>query len=83
MNERVLELADQAYMSTLQYNSGHASDQFCQWFAELIVEECIAVITDYQIPVGNSRVGEIACDMTYRALVDIRQQIRDKFGVQR
>jgi len=39
---------------------------------------CIKIIENYQIPVGNSSAGEIACEMTYAALRDIRDQIRGR-----
>jgi uncharacterized protein YukE len=39
---------------------------------------CINIIENYQIPVGNSSAGEIACEMTYAALRDIRDQIRGR-----
>ncbi len=52
-----------------------------QKFAELIVKECIEEIETYRIPVGNSAAGEIACEWTYDALKDIRQNIKDRFGI--
>jgi hypothetical protein len=49
-------------------------------FAELIRQEereaCIEIIETYRIPVGNSRAGELACEWTYRALHEIRDDIR-------
>jgi hypothetical protein len=39
---------------------------------------CINIIENYQIPVGNSAAGEIACEMTYAALRDIRDRIRGR-----
>jgi hypothetical protein len=49
-------------------------------FAELIRQEereaCIEIIETYRIPVGNSRSGELACEWTYRALHEIRDDIR-------
>jgi hypothetical protein len=39
---------------------------------------CIKIIENYQIPVGNSAAGEIACEMTYAALKEIRDQIRGR-----
>ena len=39
---------------------------------------CINIIETYKIPVGGSAAGEIACEMTYAALRDIRDQIRGR-----
>jgi hypothetical protein len=51
-------------------------------FAELIVQECIDKIETYRIPVGNSRSGELACEWTYGALKEIRDDIKQTFGVE-
>jgi len=50
-------------------------------FAELIVGECINKIETHQIPVGNSAAGEMACEWTYAALKEIRDEIKEHFGV--
>ena len=49
--------------------------------AELIVRECVDKIETYRIPVGNSAAGEMACDWTYDALKEIRDEIKEHFGV--
>ena len=51
-------------------------------FAELIVRECIDKIETYQISVGNSGAGELACEWTYDALKEIRNDIKETFGVE-
>lgn len=51
-------------------------------FAELIVRECIDKIETYRIPVGNSAAGEMACEWTYDALKEIRDDIKEMFGVE-
>ena len=51
-------------------------------FAELIVKECIDKIETHQIPVGNSAAGEMACEWTYAALKEIRDEIKEHFGVE-
>jgi hypothetical protein len=51
-------------------------------FAELIVRECIDKIETHRIPVGNSPAGEMACEWTYSALKEIRDEIREHFGVE-
>jgi len=37
---------------------------------------CISIIENYKIHVGASTAGEIACDMTYAALREIRDEIK-------
>lgn len=37
---------------------------------------CIRIIENYQIPVGGSSAAEIACEMTYSALRDVRDAIK-------
>ena len=39
-------------------------------------EAIIQIITDYKIPVGNSRSGELAAEWTVDALRELRDQIR-------
>lgn len=48
-------------------------------FAQLIVRECINKIETHRIPVGNSAAGEMACEWTYSALKEIRDEIREHF----
>ncbi len=51
-------------------------------FAALVAEHerkaCIEIIETYRIPVGNSPSGELACEWTYRALHEIRDDIRER-----
>ena len=77
MNERIQELAEQA-----GWDNHHSKfDTRIEKFAELIVAECINKIETYHIPVGNSAAGEMACEMTYSALKEIRDEIKEHFGV--
>ena len=84
MNPRTLELARQAGLK-----KDHASDREYMsdfdWreFAELIVAECVNKIETYAIPVGNSASGELACEWTYNALKEIRDDIKEHFGVEK
>jgi hypothetical protein len=90
MNERIRELAEQAKFAMNVSNdpnsppswwaAGH-NDTF-EKFAELIVRECLDKIETYRIPVGNSRSGELACEWTYDALKEIRDEIKETFGVE-
>ena len=87
MNERIKELSEQAreYATTRHPVSNIVlsvnSEKFEEKFAELIVQECIDKIETYRIPVGNSPAGELACEWTYDALKDIRDDIEEHFGV--
>ena len=77
MNERIEELAEQA-----GWDNHHSKfDTRIEKFAELIVRECIDKIETHRIPVGNSAAGEMACEMTYSALKEIRDEIKEHFGV--
>ena len=49
--------------------------------ADLIVQECVDKIESYRIPVGNSAAGEMACEWTYAALKEIRDEIKEHFGI--
>ena len=44
--------------------------------------ECIRVIESYQIPVGNSAAGELACSWTYDALKEVRASIKANYGLE-
>lgn len=50
-----------------------------EYFAALVrnvaLDEAIKVIEEYRIPVGNSVAGELACEWTRDALLDIRGTI--------
>jgi len=81
MNERIKELAEQAWDATaVSPDFGHPVS-FAEKLSELIVQECIHKIETYQIPVGNSTAGEMACEWTYDALKEIRDDIKEHFGV--
>ena len=88
MNERIKELAEQARinLSPFQFSGTpikyEVSDFELEKFAELIVKECIDKIETYRIPVGNSRSGELAYEWTYNALKEIRDEIKETFGVE-
>lgn len=87
MNERIRELAEQArkYVADaieLGFLQDQVDDIRDEKFAELIVRECIDKIETYRIPVGNSSAGELACEWTYDALKEIRDDIKETFGVE-
>jgi hypothetical protein len=84
MNERIQKLADKIWAE--EYWTNPNTDKLLpaqlNKFAELIVGECINKIETYRIPVGNSAAGEMACEWTYDALKEIRDDIKETFGVQ-
>ena len=82
MNERILELAEQAGFIDRGNNHTAYMSFDHEKFAELIVRECIDKIETHRIPVGNSAAGEMACEMTYSALMEIRDEIKQHFGVE-
>ena len=87
MNKQLKELYKQVCMEqklpfTIEHNSAVMLDAFAASFAELIVQECIDKIETYRIPVGNSAAGEMACEWTYAALMEIRDEIKEHFGVE-
>jgi hypothetical protein len=83
MNERIQELAWAAedYAESIVDQGGGFHQAYTRKFAELVVRECIDKIETYRIPVGNSRSGELACEWTYNALKEIRDDIKETFGV--
>ena len=92
MSDRIKELALQCKLHSVvvltEWNTIDAltdSEQReliqLQQFADLIIKDCIAEIENYQIPVGNSAAGEMACEWTYDALKEIRANIKDRFGI--
>ena len=78
MNQRIKELLEQAGAKYVTM----PKDTVYEKFAELIVAECIDKIETYRIPVGNSAAGEMACEWTYDALKEIRDEIKEHFGVE-
>jgi hypothetical protein len=84
MNEKIKQLAEQARIKD------HWSVDECRYltnyldenkFAKLIVQQCIDKIETYRIPVGNSPSGELACEWAYAALKEIRDDIKESFGI--
>jgi hypothetical protein len=83
MNERIRELERQATETVkCGLNGTSTTESFNRKkFAELIVRECINKIETHRIPVGNSTAGEMACEWTYAALKEIRDEIKEHFGL--
>ena len=80
MNPRIKQLAEQAGFYFDEYNE--PTNRKAGLFAELIVRECLDKIETHRIPVGNSAAGEMACEWTYSALNEIRDEIKEHFGVE-
>jgi hypothetical protein len=81
MNERIKE----CWLKAAREDSSDKWDtqeEFIERFARLIVKECIEKIETHRIPVGNSAAGEMACEWTYEALKQVRDEIKDHFGVE-
>lgn len=80
MNEKI-----QGFLThNLKELSNDMSDSFLEElnkFAYAVVQECIDKIETYRIPVGNSVAGELACEWTYDALKEIRDDIKQEFGL--
>ena len=93
MNEKFKLLAEKSGFLLWQDESWKPEGAIVDWssqydgelerFAELIVRECIDKIETYRIPVGNSASGELACEWTYEALKEIRDDIKQHFGVEK
>ena len=45
--------------------------------AKVVLEAAAKVLSEHQIPVGNSAAGELACQWTYDALKECRDVIRN------
>ena len=83
MNERIKELERQATETVKCGLNGTSTTESLnrKKFAKLIILECIDKIETHRIPVGNSAAGEMACEWTYAALKEIRDEIKQHFGV--
>lgn len=78
MNETIKRIANQTGFTSSQIDDESIK---LEAFAKLIIKECIKSIEQHEIPVGNSAAGELACEWTYNALKEIRNEIKEKFDV--
>jgi hypothetical protein len=77
-----IKLVDKLYKIAMVQDGIESERDIIHAFAELIVQECIDKIETHRIPVGNSAAGEMACEWTYDALKEIRDEIKQHFGVE-
>ena len=82
MNERIEKLIEQCTVQNFSDCTGGFETFDKVKFAELIVRECLDKIETHRIPVGNSAAGEMACEWTYSAMKEIRDEIKEHFGVE-
>jgi hypothetical protein len=82
MNEHIKKLIEQCTMQEFSDCTGWFETFDKVKFAELIIKDCIDKIETHRIPVGNSAAGEMACEWTYSALNEIRDEIKEHFGVE-
>lgn len=71
-------------LQELMLQAGYAAPHLAtraQKLVDLVVQDCIEQIETYKIPVGNSASGELACEWTYDALLEIRDDIKTLFEV--
>lgn len=78
MNETIKHIAEQSGFTLSQIDDESIK---LETFAKLIIKECVKSIEQHEIPVGNSAAGELACEWTYNALKEIRNEIKGKFDV--
>ena len=87
MNEHIKKLAENAGFGPKWFErsqDGYPALPYqgiLENFAESIIRECVREIETYRIPVGNSAAGEMACEWTYDALKEVRDNIKDHFGI--
>lgn len=88
MNKLIKELAESSGFGEAWFEQSangapaNPKEGMLENFANAIIQQCIESIETYKIQVGNSAAGEMACEWTYDALLSIRDEIKEKFGVE-
>jgi hypothetical protein len=83
MNERIREFEKVSGIEIFGLGAKRVKwEAAMEKFTQLIVQDCIDKIETHRIPVGNSAAGEMAYDWTYDALKEIRNEIKQHFGVE-
>ena len=87
MNERIKQLAEQAYTHARQYIDDKTQIEFEKKFAEMIVRECTGLLFDeserlygYSTECDNMRESEEA-ELVSEKCVDLITMIEEHFGV--
>jgi len=82
MNEKLINsLMWKAGARFEMMNWVHYDDFDYEKFAELIVEECIEKITNYNLIPGHSAKWEDIYDIHARLLQDLGKELKEHFGV--
>ena len=84
MNERILQLAEQAGMivgDAGEFDMAKFMPKEVK-FAELIVRECIEKITTYDLVPGHSAKWEDIYDIHTRLLQDLGEELKEHFGIE-
>jgi len=83
MNDKIRKIAvDTDEYCDVHYDNADYAIRWEDKFAELIIKECISIISSFQVPVGNSDAGEIACEMALNSLEELRSDIKEHFGIE-
>ena len=75
MNERIKELAEQAYAVCGKHTNDYSGPTFTEKFAELIIQKCMACSTW----VGKNNTNTVEPMHTAQA---INQRIKNQFGIE-
>lgn len=87
MNKLIKELAEETGFGEAWFEQAEPGfpakpkEGMLESFAQKVIQQCIDSIETYRIPVGNSAAGELACEWTYDALLEIRDEIKEKFDL--
>ena len=84
MNERIRKLAEGMFDVVIDDRGREdCSTDYAgiEKFAMRIVEACIYKIETHRIPVGRSAAGEMAAEWTVDALQEVRDEIKEHFGM--
>ena len=78
--EDIIRMAREAEGVAFGYKPSEEFVRFAERFAALVAaaerQACVDIVEAYRIPVGNSSAGELACEWTYAALKEIRDDIK-------
>ena len=81
MRPRIKELAVQAGIHPSNFEPDADIKVPLEKFAELIVRDCIEVITTYDLIPGHSAKWEDIYDIHARLLDDLGEELKEHFGI--